>query len=165
MKDVLTVGEVAKRSGVATSALRFYEDRGLIRSERNAAGHRRYARSVIRRVRHPPTSTHMVDTGFSAGVKHSAPFAFVNNHCDTSSPPGLCEHERGNGHGLNDRRSVMRPRPEPRLAGAYGYEGVVRSEAHVIAEVLRAPRASPELCRSRPTLVGAILATSTCFWR
>jgi MerR family redox-sensitive transcriptional activator SoxR len=50
MKEVLTIGEVAKRSGVATSALRFYEERGLIRSERNASGHRRYARAVIRRV-------------------------------------------------------------------------------------------------------------------
>ena len=50
MKEVLTVGEVAKRSGVATSALRFYEQRGLIRSERNASGHRRYPRAVIRRI-------------------------------------------------------------------------------------------------------------------
>lgn len=46
----LTVGELAKRTGVATSALRFYEERGLIDSERNASGHRRYARPVARRV-------------------------------------------------------------------------------------------------------------------
>jgi MerR family redox-sensitive transcriptional activator SoxR len=50
MDDVLTIGEVAKRSGVATSALRFYEEHGLIRSERNNSGHRRYPRAVIRRV-------------------------------------------------------------------------------------------------------------------
>ncbi len=50
MKEVLTIGEVAKRSGIATSALRFYEERGLIHSERNASGHRRYPRAVIRRV-------------------------------------------------------------------------------------------------------------------
>jgi len=48
--ESLTIGEVAGRSGVATSALRFYEERGLIRSERTSAGHRRYPRSVIRRV-------------------------------------------------------------------------------------------------------------------
>jgi MerR family redox-sensitive transcriptional activator SoxR len=48
--DVLTIGEVAKRSGVATSALRFYEDQGLIHAERNDSGHRRYPRAVIRRV-------------------------------------------------------------------------------------------------------------------
>jgi MerR family transcriptional regulator, redox-sensitive transcriptional activator SoxR len=46
----LTIAEVARRSGVATSALRFYEARGLIRSERTLAGHRRYPRAVIRRV-------------------------------------------------------------------------------------------------------------------
>jgi MerR family transcriptional regulator, redox-sensitive transcriptional activator SoxR len=50
MGDVLTIGDVAARSGVATSALRFYEDEGLIDSERNDSGHRRYPRSVLRRV-------------------------------------------------------------------------------------------------------------------
>ncbi len=45
-----TIGEVAARAGVATSALRFYEDHGLIRSERNEAGHRRYPPDVLRRV-------------------------------------------------------------------------------------------------------------------
>ncbi len=50
MASVLTIGEVARRSGVASSALRFYEDRGLIASERAGSGHRRYPRSVLRRV-------------------------------------------------------------------------------------------------------------------
>ena len=50
MDDLLTIGEVAARSGVATSALRFYEDRGLITSERTGARHRRYPRAVIRRI-------------------------------------------------------------------------------------------------------------------
>jgi len=50
MAELLTIGEVARRSGVATSALRFYEERGLIRSERASSGHRRYPRPVIRRV-------------------------------------------------------------------------------------------------------------------
>jgi MerR family redox-sensitive transcriptional activator SoxR len=50
MDAAMTIGEVATRSGVATSALRFYEDQGLIRSERTDAGHRRYPRAVIRRV-------------------------------------------------------------------------------------------------------------------
>ena len=50
MDNVLTIGEVASRCGVATSALRFYEEQGLIRSERTDAGHRRYPRAVIRRV-------------------------------------------------------------------------------------------------------------------
>jgi MerR family redox-sensitive transcriptional activator SoxR len=50
MGEVLTIGEVARRSGVATSALRFYEEQRLIHSERNSSGHRRYSRAVIRRV-------------------------------------------------------------------------------------------------------------------
>jgi MerR family redox-sensitive transcriptional activator SoxR len=50
MADLLTVGELAARSGVAPSALRFYEERGLIEAERTAAGHRRFERAMIRRV-------------------------------------------------------------------------------------------------------------------
>ena len=46
----LSVGEVAKRSGVAVSALHFYEAKGLIRSARNQGNQRRYARDVLRRV-------------------------------------------------------------------------------------------------------------------
>ncbi|NNF55533.1 MAG: MerR family DNA-binding transcriptional regulator, partial [Acidimicrobiales bacterium] len=50
MESVLTIGEVSKRSGVASSALRFYEDKGLISSQRAGSGHRRYHRSVLRRI-------------------------------------------------------------------------------------------------------------------
>ena len=50
MKELLTISEVARRSGVAASALRFYEDRGLIDSERAGSGHRRYGRPVLRRI-------------------------------------------------------------------------------------------------------------------
>ena len=50
MDSVLTIGEVSRRSGVASSALRFYEERGLISSVRAGSGHRRYPRSVLRRV-------------------------------------------------------------------------------------------------------------------
>ena len=46
----LSVGEVARRSGVAVSALHFYESRGLISSVRNAGNQRRYARDVLRRI-------------------------------------------------------------------------------------------------------------------
>ena len=38
MADLLTIGEVAQRSGVAASALRFYEERGLIAAERAGSG-------------------------------------------------------------------------------------------------------------------------------
>lgn len=46
----LSVGEVARRSGVAVSALHFYESRGLISSVRNTGNQRRYARDVLRRI-------------------------------------------------------------------------------------------------------------------
>jgi MerR family redox-sensitive transcriptional activator SoxR len=50
VEESLTIGVVASRSGVTTSALRFYEQRGLIRSRRTQSGHRRYPRAVIRQV-------------------------------------------------------------------------------------------------------------------
>jgi MerR family redox-sensitive transcriptional activator SoxR len=50
MDFMLTIGEIARRSGVASSALRFYEEKGLIVSERAGSGHRRYPRSALRRI-------------------------------------------------------------------------------------------------------------------
>ena len=50
MQTEMSVGEVAARSGVAVSALHFYEAEGLIRSWRNQGNQRRYAREVLRRV-------------------------------------------------------------------------------------------------------------------
>ena len=51
MTDVLTISEISQRSGVASSALRFYEDKGLIESERaGSTGHRRFHRAVLRRI-------------------------------------------------------------------------------------------------------------------
>jgi|SRR5690606_9427309 len=46
----LSVGQVASRSGVAVSALHFYEAKGLIASHRNRGNQRRYSRDVLRRV-------------------------------------------------------------------------------------------------------------------
>ena len=46
----LTIGQLSERSGVATSAIRFYESRGLIRSTRTTGNQRRYEKSVLRRV-------------------------------------------------------------------------------------------------------------------
>lgn len=50
LKPLLSPGEVTKRSGVAVSALHFYETKGLISSTRNAGNQRRYSRDVLRRV-------------------------------------------------------------------------------------------------------------------
>ena len=48
--DLLTVSEVAQRSGFASSALRFYEREGLISAERTTGNQRRYERGVLRRL-------------------------------------------------------------------------------------------------------------------
>ncbi|HTU82120.1 MAG TPA: redox-sensitive transcriptional activator SoxR [Candidatus Acidoferrales bacterium] len=50
MEEFLSVGEVAKRSGVAVSTIHFYEARGLISSVRTAGNQRRFPRSELRRV-------------------------------------------------------------------------------------------------------------------
>ena len=48
--ELLAIGEVSARSGMAASALRYYEEQGLISSTRTAGGARRYPRSVLRRL-------------------------------------------------------------------------------------------------------------------
>ena len=50
MDELLSIGDVSQRSGVASSALRFYEDRGLIASHRASSGHRLYPRWTLRQV-------------------------------------------------------------------------------------------------------------------
>jgi MerR family redox-sensitive transcriptional activator SoxR len=57
----LSIGEIATRSGVAPSALRFYEREGLIRSERTEGNQRRYERAVLRRLA-------FIQAGRAAGV-------------------------------------------------------------------------------------------------
>ena len=50
IKTALSVGEIAERSGVAVSAIHFYEKKGLIDSWRNAGNQRRFHRGVLRRI-------------------------------------------------------------------------------------------------------------------
>jgi MerR family redox-sensitive transcriptional activator SoxR len=61
MARALTIGEVASRSGVAPSALRFYEEQGLIVSSRTAGNQRRYERAVLRRIA-------VIQAGRAAGI-------------------------------------------------------------------------------------------------
>ena len=46
----LTIGDLSERSGIATSAIRYYESRGLVRSRRTTGNQRRYARAELRRL-------------------------------------------------------------------------------------------------------------------
>lgn len=50
VQPALSVGQLAARSGVAVTALHFYESKGLIHSSRNAGNQRRYGRDMLRRV-------------------------------------------------------------------------------------------------------------------
>ena len=59
--DELTIGEVAARSGVAPSALRFYEEEGLVASQRSSGNQRRYERATLRRIA-------FIQAGKAAGI-------------------------------------------------------------------------------------------------
>ncbi|MGA8988034.1 redox-sensitive transcriptional activator SoxR [Aeromicrobium sp.] len=48
--ESLTIGQLARRSGVATSAIRFYESKGLVDSERTSGNQRRYPKATLRRI-------------------------------------------------------------------------------------------------------------------
>ena len=61
MASELTIGEVAARSGVAPSALRFYETTGLVASRRTGGNQRRYERAVLRRIA-------VIQAGKAAGI-------------------------------------------------------------------------------------------------
>jgi len=50
VEDILTIGEVAERAGLAASAIRFYERQGLVHAERTSSGQRRFRRDVLRRI-------------------------------------------------------------------------------------------------------------------
>jgi MerR family redox-sensitive transcriptional activator SoxR len=50
LERMLTIGQLSERSGVATSAIRFYESRGLVDSQRTTGNQRRYAQATLRRV-------------------------------------------------------------------------------------------------------------------
>ena len=77
--DDLTIGEVAERAGVATSALRFYEDKGLIVSSRTAGNQRRFKRQVLRRVA-------LIRAAQSAGLSRDAIANALAAHPQSSSP-------------------------------------------------------------------------------
>ena len=57
----LAIGDVAARSGVAASAIRFYESRGLISAQRTEGNQRRYERAVLRRIA-------LIQAGRAAGI-------------------------------------------------------------------------------------------------
>ena len=77
--DELTIGEGARRSGVATSALRFYEAKGLITAKRTSGNQRRYSRAVLRRVA-------LIRAAQAAGLSLDAVGRTLANHPEGSAP-------------------------------------------------------------------------------
>ncbi|CAL9370491.1 redox-sensitive transcriptional activator SoxR [Saccharothrix sp. NPDC042600] len=82
LPEMLTIGQVAERSGVPHTALRFYEERGLIHSERTAGNQRRYPRSVLRRLAFIRTAQRV---GLSLEDVHDALAALPDNRTPTKS--------------------------------------------------------------------------------
>jgi MerR family transcriptional regulator, redox-sensitive transcriptional activator SoxR len=74
--EELTIGEVSARSGVAASAVRFYEAEGLLTAARTSGNQRRYERAVLRRIA-------LIQAGRAAGI----PLAQIRGALD-SLPPG-----------------------------------------------------------------------------
>jgi MerR family redox-sensitive transcriptional activator SoxR len=84
--DDLTIGELSARSGVAPSALRFYEERGLIHADRTDGNQRRYPRRTLRRIA-------VIRAGRAAGI----PLERIREALDslpTERPPTRRDWER-----------------------------------------------------------------------
>jgi MerR family redox-sensitive transcriptional activator SoxR len=90
----LSIGDVARRSGVAPSALRFYERRGLIASTRTDGNQRRYDRAVLRRIA-------LVQAGRAAGISLVEIRAALAS-LPTSRTPSRRDWERLSSHWRND---------------------------------------------------------------
>lgn len=86
MAGDLTIGELAERSGVAPSALRFYEERGLISADRTSGNQRRYARRTLRQVA-------LVQAGRAAGIPLERIRAALDT-LPTERPPTRRDWER-----------------------------------------------------------------------
>ena len=86
MAGELSIGDVAQRSGVATSALRFYERRGLIASARTDGNQRRYDRAVLRRLA-------FIQAGRAAGISLER-IGFALGTLPTSRTPSRRDWER-----------------------------------------------------------------------
>jgi MerR family redox-sensitive transcriptional activator SoxR len=104
LPDQISIGELAARSGVATSALRFYEERGLIRSERTDGNQRRYERATLRRVAFVRAAQHVgltleeirgaLATLPSDRTPHKADWARLSRHWRTRLDDRIAELER-----------------------------------------------------------------------
>ena len=79
------IGEVAAEAGVSVRALRYYEEQGLLRSERNAGGQRLYTESAVERVR-------LIRQLFAAGLPSRSVREVLPCVDEGAAPPGLVDH-------------------------------------------------------------------------
>ena len=89
-----SIGQISARSGVPISTLHFYERKGLIVAERNAANHRVYRRELLRRVA-------IIKVAQRAGIS-LAEIAKALSHLPVDSAPGTADWEQLADHWRND---------------------------------------------------------------
>jgi MerR family redox-sensitive transcriptional activator SoxR len=134
---LLTIGQVAKRSGVAPSALRFYESEGLIHSQRTDGNQRRYERSVLRRVA-------VIQAGRAAGI----PLAAIGSALallPAGTSPSKRDWERLSRAWRSDveARIALLERVRDDLAGCIGCGCLSLKSCRLFNPVDRAARAGP----------------------
>lgn len=114
MSGELTIGQVAQRSGLAVSALHFYETKGLIRSHRTAGNQRRYDREVLRRLA-------VIRTAQELGIP-LAEVADALAHVPSGKAPDAKDWKRMSAawHERLDRRITMLTRMRDELNGCIG---------------------------------------------
>lgn len=112
--DGLTIGDLSRRTGVATSALRFYEAEGLIHATRTSGGQRRYTRDTIRRVSFMRIAQQV---GLSLDAIRTALASLPDGRTPTRQD---WEHLSGAWRPQLDSRIVMLERLRDRLSGCIG---------------------------------------------
>ena len=113
-KRGLTIGYVAQRTGLATSAIRYYEDEGLVAPDRNESGHRRYERSDLRRLSFVMISQEL---GFSISEIRAALATLPENRTPTKAD--WARISRSFGKELDTRIATMQALRE-KLDGCIG---------------------------------------------
>ncbi|MHA6296963.1 redox-sensitive transcriptional activator SoxR [Devosia sp. CAU 1758] len=113
-KNLLSVGEVAQRAGVAVSTLHFYERKGLIQSLRNSGNQRRFERSVLRRVA-------VIQVAQSVGLSLEEIGAAMKD-LPTDHAPGVADWEAmsRHWHAALDARIIRMERLRDGLANCIG---------------------------------------------
>ena len=114
MQGGLTIGDLAERTGLAVSAIRFYETHGILQPVRNAGGHRRYGRPDIRRLSFAMIAQKL---GFSLS-EIAAEMADLPAHQSPSKADWTRVSERMR-DGINDRIAQLE-RLRDRLDGCIG---------------------------------------------